>query len=253
MTDLRIVSRPDVREELARMRTKDLNFEPDRDGPFTPQNGWRIDHYRRQLPLEAPGAPTSGGSWEVATELSEAYEFVDPILVCAFYDPNEPLEGRTLLLRVHFWGLRIYAGVRVAAVSDEVRQIEGRQARVSSWNYRTLENHFEAGQIDYELWKWLDSGEVEFRIDAFSRPEWIPQPIVRWGFRLFGRGRQTRFARDACDRMEALTRARLQGAPAVPPARLIADDLAVSPQGCTETKVERLARNVRSHVPSARG
>jgi hypothetical protein len=69
------------------------------------------------------------------------------------------------------------------------------------------------GQIDYEVWKWLDTGEVEFRISAFSRAAHIPNPIVRLGFRVFGRREQVRFARRACERMASLTAAAL-GRPA---------------------------------------
>ncbi|MEA2508189.1 MAG: hypothetical protein QOG21_271 [Actinomycetota bacterium] len=211
MTELHVVLHPDAHTVLDRLRTKDLNFSPQEDGPFIPENGWRIDRYSRALPPEAPGPPEARGSWEVARQLSEAYEFVDPHLVRAFYDPREPLLGRTMLLEIHFWGLRVYAGVRVEGVDDSTREVQGRQARVWAWNYRTLEDHFEVGQIDYEVWKWLDSGEVEFRIDAFSRPARIDQPVVRLGFKLFGRGRQVRFARHACDRMAALTKAAQRG------------------------------------------
>jgi Domain of unknown function (DUF1990) len=252
MTDLRIVSQPEPRAELARLRTMQLNFHPDQDGPFTLENGWRIDQYRCLLPPEAPGPPLSGGSWEVARRLSETYEFVDPSLIRAFYDPREPLERRTMLLEVHFWGFRIYAGVRVGGVNDNVRDLDGRQVRVSSWNYQTLEDHFEAGQIDYEVWKWLDTGDIEFRVDAFSRPAPIAQPVVRLGFRLFGRRTQVRFARDACGRMAALTHAGLHGDTLAQPATPVASDLAIRPQPYKETKVERLARAVRTRMPPAK-
>jgi uncharacterized protein (UPF0548 family) len=75
------------------------------------------------------------------------------------------------------------------------------------WNYRTLQGHLEMGQMDYEVHKWLDSGEVQFRIHAFSRPARIPNPVIRLGFRLFGRRVQRRFARHACQRMARLTAA----------------------------------------------
>ena len=252
MTELRLVSHPDVRAELARLRSKDLNFDFERDGPYTRANGWRIDHYRRGLPPETPGPPTPDGSWEVARRLSETYEFVDPALVRAFYDPREPFEHRTMLLEIHFWGLRIYAGVRVGGIEDEVRSQDGRQARVRTWNYRTLEDHFEVGQIDYELWKWLDSGEVEFRIDAFSRPAPISHPIVRVGFRLFGRRTQVRFARHACERMARLTRAALAGEPSAEPATQISGDLAIRPQPFKETFVERWVRRFRDGMLSGK-
>ena len=33
----------------------------------------------------------------------------------------------------------------------------------------TLEGHIEMGRMDYEVWKWLDDGAVEFRLHAVSR------------------------------------------------------------------------------------
>jgi Domain of unknown function (DUF1990) len=74
------------------------------------------------------------------------------------------------------------------------------------------------GQMDYEVRKWLDSGEVDFRIHAFSRPAHIPNPVIRLGFRVFGRWVQRRFARHACQRMARLTAARVAaGTPAGDP------------------------------------
>jgi hypothetical protein len=58
--------------------------------------------------------------------------------------------------------------------------------------------------MDYEVWKWLDTGAVEFRVHVVSRPGRIPNPIIRLGFRLFGRRKQVRFARRSCERMALL-------------------------------------------------
>ena len=151
-----------------------------------------------------------GGSWSAARHLSMEYEFVDPRLVHAYFDPREAFEHRTLLLDIRFWGLRIYSGVRIGGVDEGTRTEDGRRARVSAWNYRTLAGHFERGQIDYEVWKWLDTGEVEFRIDAVSQAAPGSHPLVDVGFRIFGRGRQRRFARNACERMARLTREALK-------------------------------------------
>jgi hypothetical protein len=76
--------------------------------------------------------------------------------------------------------------------------------RIWGWAYRTLQDHLEMGQMDYQVWKWTDSGEVEFRIHVVSRPASIRNPVIRLGFRLFGRREQIRFARRACERMACL-------------------------------------------------
>jgi uncharacterized protein (UPF0548 family) len=124
--------------------------------------------------------------------------------VRAVYHPGRPLEGRDMLLEVRFWGLRFRFGVRVGGVIDEVRRVDGRRVRVWGWSYATLPGHLETGQMDYEVWKWLDTGAVEFRIHVVSRASRIGNPIVRFGFRLFGRREQIRFAKRACERMACL-------------------------------------------------
>jgi Domain of unknown function (DUF1990) len=89
-------------------------------------------------------------------------------------------------------------------VIDELRRVEGREVRVWGWSYATLQGHLETGQMDYEVWKWLDIGAVEFRIHVVSRASRIGNPIIRLGFRLFGRREQIRFAKRACERMACL-------------------------------------------------
>jgi uncharacterized protein (UPF0548 family) len=132
------------------------------------------------------------------------YEFADPAIVRAVYRPDAPLEGRDMLLEARFWGLRFRFGVRVGGVIDETRSVDGRDVRVWGWSYATLQGHLETGEMDYEVWKWLDSGDVEFRIHVVSRPSRIGNPLIRLGFRLFGRREQVRFAKRACERMACL-------------------------------------------------
>ena len=136
------------------------------------------------------------------------YEFADPAIVRAVYAEDSPFETRDMLLEGRFYGLRFHFGVRVGGLVDEETAVDGRPVRRWGWNYRTLQGHLEMGQMDYEVRKWLDSGEVDFRIHAFSRPAHIPNPVIRLGFRVFGRRVQRRFARHACQRMARLTAAR---------------------------------------------
>jgi uncharacterized protein (UPF0548 family) len=146
------------------------------------------------------------------------YEFADPAIVRAVYRPDRPLEGRDMLLEVRFWGLRFRFGVRVGGVIDESRTVDGRDVCVWGWSYATLQGHLEMGQMEYEVWKWLESGAVEFRIHVVSRAGQIRNPIVRLGFRVFGRREQVRFAKRACERMACL----LAGEPSVRSAADIA-------------------------------
>lgn len=214
MVDERLLGHPDARKALDELHDKGLNFDLDRRQRFTPENGWHVDDYRQPLPSEDPGSPQAGGSWQVACRLVRDYEFADPAIIRAIYHPDRPLERRDMLLEGRFHGLRFYMGVRVGGVNDETRRLGESHVRVWGWNYRTLQGHLEMGQMDYEVWKWLDTGAVEFRIHAFSRPATIRNPLVRLGFRVFGRRMQIKFARNACARMERLTSAELvrQGA-----------------------------------------
>jgi uncharacterized protein (UPF0548 family) len=132
------------------------------------------------------------------------YEFADPAIVRAVYHPDRPLEGRDMLLEARFWGMRFRFGVRVDGVIDETRAVRGRDVHVWGWTYSTLQGHLEMGQMDYEVWKWRDSGAVEFRIHVVSRRSRIGNPIIRLGFWLFGRRQQVRFAKRACERMAYL-------------------------------------------------
>ena len=78
------------------------------------------------------------------------------------------------------------------------------------WDYRTLEGHFEEGQMHYEIWKWLDTGDVEFHMRAVSRSATSGPFFLRTGFRLFGRAQQLRFYRQICRRVRRLTEAQLE-------------------------------------------
>ncbi|NDU72023.1 DUF1990 family protein, partial [Actinomadura sp. DSM 109109] len=186
-----------------------LNFDPQRHDMSGTEKGWHNDHYRQPLPSEPPGPPVPGGSWETARRLVRNYEYADPAIirdVCRS-GPLEP--GRDMLLQGRFYGLRFFLGLRVGDVHDGYVEQDGRRARVWGWNYQTLEGHLERGQMTQEVLKWLDTGEVEFRIHAFSQRAAIRNPVVRLGFVLFGRFTQIRFYKRACRRMEQLTKAGL--------------------------------------------
>lgn len=203
----------------ARLQDRRLNFDPATlAGAGEAGSPWTVDDHRAELPPERLGPPEPGGSWETARDLVRDYAFAPPPLIRAVYRPGDALEGRNMLLEGRFLGMGFMLGARVAAVVDGEREIDGRIARVWGWHYQTLEGHVERGQMDFEVAKWPHDGSVAFLIHAVSRPADIRNPVIRIGFRIFGRGLQLRFAREARARMVRLVRERL-GAPGEPPGR----------------------------------
>jgi uncharacterized protein (UPF0548 family) len=201
--------RRDSRRALAELRGRPLNFDVSRRAEYTPERGWHTDDVRQALPPEPPGAPTPGGSWDTARVIARNYDFADPSIVRGVFDREEPLEHRTMLLILHFHRLRIHVGVRVGDVYDEERELDGRRGRVFGWNYRTVEGHVEEGEMDWQVWKFPETGEVLFRVASLSRPAARGNPLVRIGFRLFGRREQLRFLALTADRMARLTEERV--------------------------------------------
>jgi uncharacterized protein (UPF0548 family) len=200
----------DARDVLGALHARPVNFELLERDAYTARAGWTVDEYREPLPEEPPGAPVPGGSWEVACRLIRDYEFADPEIIRAVYHPDRPLEERDMLLEARYHGLRFRFGVRVGGVRDETTELDGRPVRIWGWNYRTLQGHLEMGQMDFEAWKWLDTGEVEFRTRRFFRTAPIRNPVVRLGFRLFARRQQIRFVDRARARMAALVAAEVE-------------------------------------------
>ncbi len=205
MADVRLLRAGNEQLLLAGLAARSPNFDPQR---LESGHGWHDDDFRQPLVAEPPGPPLPDGSWEAARELAEAYAFADPATVRAVFDPDAPLEGRNMLLDLRFAGLHLYVGVRVAGVRDELRRVGGREARVWGWDYVTLDGHLEAGRRAFEVWKWLETGAVEFRTFARARPA-LEHPALRLGFHLFGRQRRAEFGRTACARMARLTAARV--------------------------------------------
>lgn len=196
-----------ARRGFAALEGRASNVDP--DVVPTREEGWNVDDCARELPPESPGPPAPCGSWELARRLMIDYQVADPAMVRATYKSGTPLAGRDMLLQVRWMGLRFYVGVRVGDVYDETRVVDDREVRVFGWSYSTLQGHFEAGRQHYEVWKWLESGTVEFRLRAFSRATDEGPRLRRLGFRLVGRTNQLRFYRRAAHQIARLTEAQL--------------------------------------------
>lgn len=187
--------------QLKALQQARVNFPYEPHGSYTSASGWVVDEYDCELPTEPPGPPQEHGSWRIAKAVAQEYKFPDPNLIRGIYIPDVPLSERALLLEGRFMGMTFYFGAKVIGVIDETREIAGEPAQVWGFGYVTLEGHFEQGRILFEVRKFLQNGRVVFHIERFSKPDVIPNPFYRWGFKLFGRYLQNKFIHTSFARM----------------------------------------------------
>ena len=201
------------RAQLAAYAQAPVNY--DITQALTPAHGWRTDTYRVELPAEAPGPPAPAGSFAAAQEVLYRYAFPPPSLLTGYFDPRPPLAERVMVLRAHFLAFSFTFGVRIVDVVDGPQP---GPEQVWGYGYRTLEGHFERGQINFRIHKNLTTGAVSFHIHAVSQTGAIRNPFYWLGFKVFGRTLQRRFARQSLARMrglvaEALAQPRTMAAP----------------------------------------
>lgn len=189
----------ELRRRLDALASRPVNYAESTAPPHV-LDGWHRDRVTVAIGREAPGPPEEDGLLRTAATLVRTYQFSDPSIVRAAFRYPSDLVGRDMLLEARFLLLRFLLGVRVTSASDEE---VGGEHRVA-WAYQTLAGHLEQGRLTYELAKDLTSGRVEFRIVAYSRRAPVPNPVLRWGFGLFGRSTQLRFYRTATARLRRL-------------------------------------------------
>src|SRR5690606_18505517 len=105
---LRGWSEVELRDRLRRARRRPLNFSP---REIRERSGWTYYRSRTLIAREAPGPPVRGGAFEHARHAVENYAFSDPRIVIGHFDPDDPLEGRRMLLEIRVLGLRYLCGV----------------------------------------------------------------------------------------------------------------------------------------------
>lgn len=207
------------RDRLEKLPSLQFNYDPEKVEAYNQSTGWRVDFHEVELPSENPGPPEEGGAFQVAKGIVQDYRFPPPHLIQGIFYPDRPLAERYMLLKAHFLGFTFFFGVRIGGLIDTITETKEGREQVWGYHYRTLQGHFEKGQIDFLVVKNLDTGKVYFRIQAYSRPDKIENFFYRIGFWLFGRPLQLYFARASKKRMVQLVQAELQGkrAPASPP------------------------------------
>lgn len=193
------------RSQLTALERLEFNYDAKVYQESADKLGWNVDKYHARLGHELPGPPVPNGPFDRVRDAVRLYQFPDPRLITALFDPEGSLAGRNMLLRARFLGFTFYFGVRVTAVIDEERTNEaGQRQRFWGYSYRTLKGHFEVGEIRFEVEKNLATGDVIFHVEAYSRPDRIPQPLFRLGFKIFGRTLQRYFARSSIARLQEI-------------------------------------------------
>lgn len=196
--------------QLEHIRRTDLNFDLDRREEFIEHADWNFDQYQVDLPSEEAGPPEAEGVWATAKDILLNYEFPDPDLISGIFVPDEPLAERVLVLEATFLIFTFQFGVKVHDVIDEQRQDDEQgTAQVWGYSYTTTQQHFEMGEITFTIWKFVETGQVQFRIESYSRTGVIDNLIYRLGFALFGRRLQQHFAHTSLNRMQELVINRL--------------------------------------------
>ncbi|HVF19448.1 MAG TPA: DUF1990 family protein [Mycobacteriales bacterium] len=208
---IRLIGDPGARLELADMHELPVNYTLASPDEATVANGWTVDTYSCVLATEPPGEPVPGGAYDVACRLTRDYEFADPSIIKAVWLPERPLESRDMLFEARFLFLRFFIGVRISDVVDTTRPASDGRGVERAWGYcyRTLQGHFEMGEMCYEVVKSLETGRVEFRIRRYVRTGTIPNLVLKLGWNAFGRMMQTRFVRRSMGRMQRLVAAEL--------------------------------------------
>lgn len=166
------------------------------------EDGWRAVRSEAAVARERPGEPEPDGAWARARDAVAAFRFSDPAIVVGHFRPDEPLEGRTLLLELKVLGLRYLCGARVTTVRSEAEP--GRT--LFGWRYDTLVGHIESGFEWFFLVKDHATGLVSFTIRARWRPGEFPNRWSRVGFDVLGPRQQERWHRHAHRRLAALAR-----------------------------------------------
>lgn len=198
----------ELKAHLRVLRKADINFRSAaeavasaralRDPNASPS--WRRYYTEAVIAHETPGPPVENGPFEHAWSAIQDYEFSDPTIVTAHYDPGDPLLDRTMILEIHIFGLHYLCGVRI----NFERKIDEPHRTVRGFRYDTLEGHFEMGSEWFLLTKDHVTGEVRFRIKASWKPGDFPNWWTRLGFRILSERYQLTWHRLAYLRLREL-------------------------------------------------
>lgn len=179
-----------LRRRLDQLPNTRPNFDAVED-EMTGDRGWHHYHSEAVIARASAGAE----SFRRARSALANYEFSDPRIVVAHFDPSTPLLLRRLLLEIRIWGLRYLCPALVTRVRDEPNAF--------GFRYDTLEGHVERGMEWFLLTK-DDAGDIRFRIEARWQRGEFPNWWSRVGFIVLSGYYQRRWHRKAHQRISML-------------------------------------------------
>jgi uncharacterized protein (UPF0548 family) len=166
------------------------NFDGDEE-QMGDEGGWH--HYQSEAVIAIERE--SGAMFERARLALASYQFSDPRIVIAHFDPESALLRRRLLLEIKVLGLHYLCPAVVNRVRDE--------PTTYGFRYDTLEGHIERGLEWFLIAKNAD-GEIRFRIEARWKRGDFPNWWSRVGFALFSGPYQRHWHRQAHRRLSML-------------------------------------------------
>jgi uncharacterized protein (UPF0548 family) len=182
-------SRGALKAHLDAVQDVDRNFPGVVEQEMTGEAGWQHYHSEALIAMENERQER----FARARQALASYQFSDPAIVVAHFDPKTPLLLRRILLEIKVMGtLRYLCPAQVTHVRDE--------ADVYGFRYDTLEGHIERG-VEWFLLTRNERGEIRFRIEARWRQGDFPNWWSRAGFFLISDYYQRRWHRHAHERM----------------------------------------------------
>ena len=166
-------------------------FEGTVEQEMTGEGGWHHYHSEAVIANETAGDER----FARARQALANYQFSDPGIVVAHFEPATPLLLRRILLEIKVLGLRYLCPAIVSHVRDE--------GSVYGFRYDTLEGHIERG-VEWFLLTKNERGEIRFRIEARWKRGDFPNWWSRVGFVLVSGYYQRRWHREAHRRMSLL-------------------------------------------------
>ena len=179
-----------VKVRLEQIKAAPLNFDAVEE-EMTAERGWHHYHSEAVIATELDGD-------ECFTRARVAlanYQFSDPAIVLAHFEPDVPLPGRRMLLEIQVLGLHYLC----PAVVNRVREEPG----VFGFRYDTIEGHIERG-LEWFLLTKNERGEIRFRIEARWRRGEFPNWWSRLGFIVLSGYYQRKWHRRAHQRLSLL-------------------------------------------------